>query len=141
MGKNWTIEDIKKLQGKGISISGMNPNVPPALKAKSGIKQRKKAKKLCEMEQLLYILGIKYETEYRFSMERQFRFDICIPDHKIGIEYEGLMSDISGHTTNNGYTSNCTKYNLAQIEGYIVLRYTVINAKEFIHDIKRLLKL
>ena len=141
MGNRWTKEDLQKLADKGVSIQGFNPVISPALKAKSAKAQRKKPKGLTDIEQILYLLGVKYECEYMFLEGRKYRFDIAIPEHRIGIEYEGLMSEKSRHTTAMGYTGDCTKYNLAQIEGWRVLRYTAINSKEFIHEIKKMLKL
>jgi hypothetical protein len=141
MVNRWTKEDLIKLEKSGIKISGMTPIVPPALKAKSGTGFKKKPKALSDMEQLLYLMGVKYETEYTFLSGRRYRFDIALPDHQIGIEYEGLMSDKSRHTTVQGYTGDCTKYNLAQIAGWKVLRYTTINSKEFVNDIKQMLNI
>ena len=141
MGNRWTKDDLEKLQKNGLNISGMTPLVPPALKAKSAVSFKNKPKALCDIEQLLYILGVKYETEYPFLEGRKYRFDIAIPDYRIGIEYEGLMSDKSRHTTVQGYSGDCTKYNLAQIAGWRVLRYTTINANEFIHDLKKMINL
>ena len=141
MGSKWTREDLQKLADRGVKVEGINPSVPPALKAKSTKAFRQQPKALVQMEQLLYILGVKYLTEYQFLEARKFRFDIAIPEHKIGIEYEGLMSEKSRHTTKMGYSGDCTKYNLAQIAGWRVLRYTAINSKDFIHEIKQILNL
>ena len=46
---------------------------------------------------------------------------------KIGIEYEGIMSDQSRHTNIVGYTGDADKYNLAANMGWVVLRFTAIN--------------
>jgi len=86
----------------------------------------------------LTLLKLEYIQELVFSKKRKFRFDIAIPNLKIAIEYEGLNSAKSGHTTMSGYTSDCTKYNLAQKEGWIVLRYTLINYKDFPIDLREL---
>lgn len=75
--------------------------------------------------------------EYKFSSDRKFRFDwAIITTHcAIGIEYEGLMSRKSGHTTITGYTKDTEKYNLAQSIGWIVLRYTALNYKNMMKDV------
>lgn len=135
------MEDLQKLANKGVKVEGLSQVISPALKAKSAKVHRKKPKPLTDMEQILFMLGVKYETEHMFLEGRKYRFDIAIIDHKIGIEYEGLMSEKSRHTTVTGYTGDCTKYNLAQIAGWRVLRYTAINHKEFIHEIKKILSL
>ncbi len=82
----------------------------------------------------------KAVTEHRFHHERMFRFDWAFPDLMIAIEYEGLMSKKSGHTTIGGYTKDCEKYNLAQIEGWKVLRYTAVNYQNLERDLKKLIK-
>jgi hypothetical protein len=84
-------------------------------------------------------MGIAYELEYRFHDLRKFRFDIAILDMKVGIEYEGLMSEKSRHTTIDGFTMDCIKYNLAQLNGWKVLRYTAKNYTDFGSDIHTIL--
>ena len=86
-----------------------------------------------------YEQKIKFEKEYKFS-KRKFRFDFALPDNKIGLEYDGLMSKKSGHTTLLGYTSDTEKLNLAAKEGWNVLRYTVLNYKNVLQDIQKIIK-
>jgi len=88
---------------------------------------------------ILQYLAIEYQTEYKFYKTRKFRFDVAIPDHKIAIEYEGIFSLKSRHTTLKGYTADTEKYNIAQIQGWKVLRYTAINYKNIENDIKQLI--
>lgn len=90
--------------------------------------------------------GVHYE-ELKFDIVRKFKFDFAIVVSeagknplKIAIEYEGLMSEKSGHTTITGYTSNCEKYNLACVLGWKVLRYTALNYKDLERDLNKLLK-
>ncbi|WP_341215751.1 hypothetical protein [uncultured Wocania sp.] len=80
-----------------------------------------------------------YVEELEFSEERKFRFDWALPYAKIAIEYEGLFSKKSGHTTPSGYTQDCEKYNIAQMEGWKVLRYTALNYKNLEKDLKKML--
>lgn len=90
------------------------------------------------IEEVLQSRNISYVKEHQFmGKRRRFRFDYAILDKKIAIEFEGLESvDVkgkkipSGHTTKVGYTSNCTKYNLAAINGWKVLRFTALNYKD-----------
>lgn len=92
------------------------------------------------MKLLLTIEKIPFVEEYRFSKERKFRFDFAIPEKRIGIEFEGVMSKKSRHTTVSGYSKDSEKYNLAVKEGWRVLRYTILTYKNFIDDLKILLK-
>lgn len=84
----------------------------------------------------LKLIGIGYVTEHRFHEVRMFRFDVAVPSIKLAIEYEGLNSSKSGHTTLVGYTKDCEKYNLAQLEGWTVLRYTAKNFTDFTKDFR-----
>jgi hypothetical protein len=86
--------------------------------------------------------GFEYQEEYQFSKERKFRSDNMVrelfgkhPHMKVLIEYEGLNSDKSGHTTFLGFSKNCIKYNLATVEGWDLLRYTAKNYKNVIADL------
>jgi len=84
-------------------------------------------------------LKLEYKSEHKFLENRKFRFDYAIPQLKIGIEYEGLFSNKSRHTTVSGYTKDTEKYNLAVLNGWRVLRYTAINLTQFENDIKILI--
>ncbi len=135
MKKRWTIDDVKRT---GLKVDGIETvkiegkiipkNIP-----------RKPSKQIAEMCLILHAMGIAYELEYRFHDLRKFRFDIAIPDMKVGIEYEGLMSEKSRHTTIEGFTMDCIKYNLAQLNGWKVLRYTAKNYTDFGSDINTIL--
>lgn len=124
----WSIKDVERVTGKKLDIKANNKIPTPTPAGILFIKNH------------LTLLKIDFVQELVFSKKRKFRFDIAIPSLKVGIEYEGLNSDKSGHTTITGYTSDCTKYNLAQKEGWKVLRYTMINYKDFIKDLKEILK-
>jgi len=82
-----------------------------------------------------------YVNEFEFHPTRKWMFDHCIPKIKLAWEYEGLMSKKSRHTTATGYTGDCSKYNAAQKLGWIVLRYTTINASDSIRDLDEMLEL
>ena len=82
--------------------------------------------------------GLTFEKEFRFSTERKFRADGVIHEMRILIEYEGIFSAKSGHTTPDGFMSDCEKYNLAVIEGYRVIRYHAKNYKHIINDLNRI---
>lgn len=102
---------------------------------------KKKPTGLLMIEMILFSSNIEYKKEHVFSDSRQFRFDLCFEykGRKIAVEYEGLMSKKSRHTTRTGYTNDTIKYNLAQLEGWIVLRYTALSHKHFIDDLTKIL--
>lgn len=81
--------------------------------------------------------------EYTFDStgERKFRFDWCFPDPrtKIAIEYEGIFNGKSRHTSVIGYTNDTIKYNLAQAQGWRVIRLTAMNYKSLITELNKLL--
>jgi hypothetical protein len=81
---------------------------------------------------------IQLYEEYRFTEDRMWRFDWCIPALKLAIEYEGLMSEKSRHTTRKGFTGDADKYNRAASDGWRVLRFTAMNYKTLIETLKEL---
>ena len=54
----------------------------------------------------------------------------------VAIEYEGIFSEKSGHTTLSGYKKDVEKYNLATKLGWKILRYTADNYFDFENDLK-----
>lgn len=81
------------------------------------------------------------ETEYRFDDTRKWRSDWALPALKILIEYEGLFSDKSRHTTVKGFTGDTDKYNRAQALGWKVIRLTAINYKTALTELNNFLKI
>ena len=79
------------------------------------------------------------QFEHKFSKDRKFRFDACFKELKIAIEYEGIFSEKSRHTTVSGFIRDCEKYNLAAIEGWRVLRYTAKNIKNLQSDLNKII--
>lgn len=71
---------------------------------------------------------------------QDWRFDYAIPDYKFAVEYEGIFSTKSRHTTVSGYTGDTNKYNAAAILGWVVLRYTATNLQRIERDIDLLIK-
>lgn len=76
--------------------------------------------------------------EQRFHLWRKWRIDWVITGQgrAVGIEYEGLGFKKTGHTTSEGYTGNCAKYNAAAVQGIHILRYTHLNYEEAVVDLK-----
>jgi len=68
--------------------------------------------------------------EYRFLPDRRFRFDFAYPEKRLAIEYEGGIFSYGRHIQGRGYERDCEKYNLAQLAGWRVLRYTTITVQE-----------
>ena len=137
---NWTKEDIKKLN----LVTDLEENVNK--KPSSGIKIPQSGKISTEKETIKKVLWVlhregtipEYVEEHQFDPVRKYRFDWAIPELKIAIEYEGIFSKKSGHTTVSGYTKDCDKYNLATVHGWKILRYTAKNYKNFPKELKNI---
>ena len=112
-----------------------------AMKAQGRVGKRRGDTAKREMYQWLRDTGLIVVCEFKFSA-RKYKFDFAIPSIRLAVEYEGLgfrrdkKVDKSGHTTVTGYTSNCSKYNLAVVLGWRVLRYTALNYKNLKSDLK-----
>lgn len=104
-------------------------------------KKREEAKQLSQMKMYLKALGVEFVEEHYFAKPRKFRFDIAILSHMIAIEYEGINSEKSRHTSFVGYSTDCEKYNIALNRGWKVLRYTVANYESMITDVVELMKI
>ena len=106
---------------------------------KKTVVKRIEALPLREIKLVLQLMKIDFIAEHRFHETRQWRFDIAIPSLKIAIEYEGIMSRKSRHTTVTGYTKDCEKYNAATIAGWRVLRYNVFNYRSAGADVESII--
>lgn len=126
--KGWTSASVKKFLEK-------DP-VVPTLKTK---KRSEGKKALKWITNVLDDYGIEYKYETKFTKTRNWRFDIFIPNFNIAVEYEGLVSEKSRHTTLTGFTGDAQKYNLGQIKGIKILRYTILSYKDFELDFLRIL--
>lgn len=76
------------------------------------------------IESILQELNLEYVREYKFHPKRRFRFDFAVPRLKLAIEQEGGIHVQGRHVRGMGYENDCVKYNLAALEGWILLRYT-----------------
>jgi hypothetical protein len=136
--KPWSQADIDRISERNKAALNQPVTDTPVLPVK-GKKGTKTPKPLGVEKQfiegVLKNIGIPFVKELRFSSTRMFRFDYAIVSQKIGIEYEGIMSFKSRHTTKTGYTDDATKYNLATVEGWRVLRYTALNYGSIIDDL------
>jgi len=117
------------------------------IKEKSGLFGVRLNKNVISIIKALNTVGIQCKTEYVFHPRRMFRFDIVVLpiENKIAIEYEGIFSEKSRHTTFRGYPEDCKKYRLATILGWRILRYTSVCIKgrngeyRVVEDVKKLL--
>lgn len=85
--------------------------------------------------------GLNFTAELEFSPDRKFRFDWAIEELKVAIEYEGIFSEKSGHTSLSGYTKDVVKYNLATKLGWKLLRYTAKNYLDIESDLQEIKKI
>ena len=107
---NWNKKEVEKIQRKvkGVSIQkSIKKPIPKSI-----------GREKIYIEQILFYLLLdkkipQYTPEYKFLENRRFKFDWALPSIKVAIEYEGLVSSKSRHTTITGYTGDCNKYILA----------------------------
>lgn len=132
----WSKALLEKLAKEGKIKSVF---IPPELKNKVVIPKEVGKYKL-HIISVLKKSGLKFQEEYQFDEVRKFRFDWAIPKLKCGIEFEGIISEKSRHTTIRGFSQDCTKYNLCQCLGWKVLRYTVLNYQNIENDLKLLIE-
>jgi hypothetical protein len=72
---------------------------------------------------LLSIEGIPAPVaEYRFALDRRWRFDWAWPDQLIALEVEGGVWSGGRHTRGAGFAGDIEKYNRAALAGWRVLR-------------------
>lgn len=83
--------------------------------------------------------GIEVVKEHRFHPERKWRFDFFIKALNCGIEYEGIFSEKSRHTSKMGFSGDVEKYREAAAMGITVFRYTAKDYKNVLKDINKLL--
>lgn len=69
-------------------------------------------------------LKVVIRMEYRFNLERKWRFDYAIPDHMIAVEVEGGVWTGGRHTRGAGFVADMEKYNSAAALGWTLIRRT-----------------
>lgn len=83
--------------------------------------------------------GQQLQEEYRFSEERRYRFDYALPGIMVAIEYDGGIHTTNGdHRSRKGVQRDIDKGNLAQMKGWRVLRFSALNYKSIIDQLKEL---
>ena len=127
---NWTLKDIEKSP-----VASINQH----LFGKPKVKREKYSKEKYwinfRLEEFAREHGLELKTEHRFDEVRKWRFDWAIPELMIAVEYEGIFSKKSRHTTAKGFTGDAEKYNKAQQLGWKVYRYTAINYNDLSIDL------
>jgi len=78
--------------------------------------------------------------EHRFDKERKWRFDWAFPAVKLAVEYEGIHSAKSRHTTQKGYAGDVEKYNAATAAGWRVIRSTAKDYKNVLNLLNEMCK-
>lgn len=83
-------------------------------------------------------IGVILETEYEFHPTRKWRFDWCIPEMMLAIEFEGGIGMVNGaHSSREGIKRDIEKYNAATAMGYQVVRFNSTNYKTLIPKMTR----
>lgn len=143
----WSEADLQKLKGKGMAVTdnhlsktGENAIIKSKIKI---VKRSLEKDTICAILDKYHLTKLidGYVTELVFDDVRKFRFDWAIPSLKIAVEFEGIISIKSRHTTKTGYTKDTEKYNLAAINGWLVLRYTAINYLNLERDLLKIISI
>lgn len=74
--------------------------------------------------QLRWVGTPPWESEYRFSPERMWRFDFAWPAALVAVEVEGGTYSGGRHSRGAGFEADCIKYAEAAIRGWLVIRVT-----------------
>lgn len=108
-------EGVKSLQGH-----------PDAKEQGSSGQHRAKTDYKAMLVQQCEIAGLKLEPEFKFHPTRKFRADWLVAGSKVLIDYEGgiFHKGRMGHDSIKGIKRDIEKHNLAQIEGYVMIRVT-----------------
>ena len=137
---SWSENDLKNLKLKGLKVDDnkINETKKPKIVIVKRSVEKDTIHAILDMLKLTNQID-DYVLELKFDELRKFRFDYAIPSLKIAIEFEGIMSAKSRHTTVTGYTNDCKKYNFAQKKGWKVMRYTALNYLDLEADMKELI--
>lgn len=66
--------------------------------------------------------SLPFETEYKFSLTRNWEIDFAWVEAKVAVEYEG--GGAFGHGRKNRYDTDLAKYNSMAYEGWALFRCT-----------------
>lgn len=85
-----------------------------------------------------------FEREYRFHKTRRWRADFAAPSAKLLVECEGgIWLPRGAHSGGTAITRDAEKSNAAQLDGWMILRFTKdhIKSGEAIDTIERAVKM
>ncbi|OCB77982.1 hypothetical protein [Flavobacterium crassostreae] len=141
----WTENDLQKAKANGLKVFDSKPEIgitdgrTPKIKIeKISVEKNTIEFILMSLKQQGIITG--FVTEHKFDAVRNYRFDWALLDLKLGIEYEGIFSKKSRHTTPVGFSEDCNKYNLAIQNNWRVLRYTALNYQNLENDLLKIIR-
>jgi hypothetical protein len=133
---NWTSADIIKSK-----VAHINMHITKSLEKSENPTNLKTSPQKEWLELNLQMWAnencVELCQEYKFDKIRKWRFDWCFPALKIAVEYNGIMSKKSRHTTITGYSKDMEKINAAQTLGWRVLQYTPLNYKNVLIDLNK----
>lgn len=125
--RKFTATDVRRMykEGKIRDYKITGPEKPVKI---PGYKKPSKEKAWMELNLQYWCnqRSLEMKSEYRFH-ERKWRFDYVIESLKIAIEYEGIYSEKSRHTTAAGFTGDTDKYNQGATKGWRIIRFTAKN--------------
>jgi hypothetical protein len=127
---------------KNSPVAHLNPHLfekePPQKKQR---RPRKNSKEVLAITALItdwcQKQGLELISEYRFHPARKWRSDWFIKELNLLVEYNGIFSEKSRHTTHTGYTGDMEKINAAQALGFRVLQFTPLNYKTIIQELEK----
>lgn len=146
----FTTKDLQKLQQLGKIRGYTQQELKPVKVEVGGRKVVKHWGKKSEQKDWLYAnvlfwandRALEVNEEYVFHPVRKFKFDLLLRftrDHKgVAIEWEGINSQKSRHTSLTGYSRDADKYREAAKMGITVLRYTILNYKQVLTDLNEI---
>lgn len=145
----WNKNDLEKLKAEG-KIRGFEMTtekfVTPATGGrKIGKHFKRKSKGLDFIAKNLFywcqLKGLVLEEEYKFDAVRKWRFDFCIPDLKIAVEFNGGVFDRNGsHTSVYNVGKDNEKLNAASVQGWKVLRFAAVDYKDLLTELNKIVK-
>jgi len=140
MKRNWTISDLKASKAASLNQKVIEELENPKKARKKRVPSQPCKQVLWMGNQLAWWAhekGIEVINEFRFHPIRRWKADFAVPEKRILIEYEGLNSERSRHTTLTGYTGDTEKYNAAQALGYKILRFTALNYRTVLKELEK----
>lgn len=136
----WSLKDLENAKSKGLKVDGLAEVQPIKIKKVEKISVEKNTIEFILMSFKQKELISDYVVEHQFDNKRRYRFDWAIIDLKLAIEYEGIFSDKSRHTSVNGFSNDCIKYNLAVSQGWRIFRYTALNYQDLEADLLKIIE-